>query len=112
MGSFAYQAYDGTGKKTQGLVDAPDAVTANRQLKQRGLTVVKLKEGGKVSATGGELKIPGIGGKVKAKDLTIFARQFATMIGSGLTILRSLMILEEQVTSKNLKKVISEIASD
>ncbi len=112
MPSFAYQAVDTAGKKSQGLVDAPDQLTASKQLRQRGLTVVKLKEGGKVSKGNSEIKIPGIGGGVKAKDLTLFSRQFATMIGSGLTILRSLMILEEQVQSKNLKKIISEIASD
>lgn len=112
MGQFAYQAVDQTGKKSQGYVDAPDQLTANKQLRQRGLTVVKLKEGGKVSKGNAEISIPGLGGGVKAKDLTLFSRQFATMIGSGLTILRSLMILEEQVQSKNLKRIIGEIASD
>lgn len=112
MGSFAYQAIDAAGKKTQGLVDAADAISATRQLRTKGLTVVKLKEGGKVSNANAEVKIPGVGGGVKARDLTLFSRQFATMIGSGLTILRSLMILEEQVESKNLKKIIAEVASD
>jgi type IV pilus assembly protein PilC len=112
MSSFAYQAVDTTGKKSEGLVEAPDSVTATRNLRQKGLTVVKLKEGGKVSKGNSEFKIPGVGGGVKARDLTLFSRQFATMIGSGLTILRSLMILEEQVQSKNLKKVISDIAAD
>ncbi len=112
MASFAYQAVDNLGKKSQGLVDAPDQITASKQLRQRGLTVVKLKEGGKVSKGNAEIKIPGIGGGVKAKDLCLFSRQFATMIGSGLTILRSLMILEEQVSSKNLKRIITEIAAD
>jgi type IV pilus assembly protein PilC len=112
MGQFAYTAVDTAGKKSQGYVDAPDQVTASKQLRQRGLTPVKLKEGGKVSKGNAEISIPGIGGGVKAKDLTLFSRQFATMIGSGLTILRSLMILEEQVQSKNLKRIIGEIASD
>ncbi|MCW2974553.1 MAG: type secretion system family protein [Thermoleophilia bacterium] len=112
MSSFAYQAVDNAGKRSQGLVDAPDKVTANRQLRQRGLTVVKLNEGGKVSKGNAEIKIPGLGGGVKTADLTLFSRQFATMIGSGLTILRSLMILEEQVESKNLKRILTEIAAD
>jgi len=112
MSSFAYQAVDSAGKRSQGLVDAPDKVTANRHLRQRGLTVVKLDEGGKVSKSNAEIKIPGLGGKVKTADLTLFSRQFATMIGSGLTILRSLMILEEQVESKTLKRILTEIASD
>jgi type IV pilus assembly protein PilC len=112
MGAFAYQAIDATGKKTVGMVDAPDSISATRTLRSKGLTVVKLTEGGKVSKTQGDLSIPLLSGRVKAKDLTLFSRQFATMIGSGLTILRSLMILEEQVQSKALKKIISEIASD
>ena len=112
MSSFAYQAVDSSGKRTQGLVDAADRVTANRTLRQRGLTVVKLDEGGKVSKANATISLPGFGGKVKTSELTLFSRQFATMIGSGLTILRSLMILEEQVESKNLKLILGEIASD
>ncbi|MCW2961035.1 MAG: hypothetical protein JWM90_1422 [Thermoleophilia bacterium] len=112
MSSFAYQAVDNAGKRTQGLVDAPDQLTATRQLRQRGLTVVKMKEGGSVSKGNAALSIPGLGGRVKAKDLTLFSRQFATMIGSGLTILRSLMILEEQVDSKNLKTILVDVAGD
>lgn len=112
MGQFSYQAIDALGKKSQGYVDAPDQVTASKQLRQRGLTPLKLKEGGKVSKGNAEISIPGVGGGVKAKDLTLFSRQFATMIGSGLTILRSLMILEEQVQSKNLKRILGDISSD
>jgi len=112
MSSFAYQAVDSAGKRTQGLVEAPDQLAASKQLRVKGLTVVKLKEGGKVSKGNAEIKIPGLGSGVKTKDLTLFSRQFATMIGSGLTILRSLMILEEQVDSKKLKSVIMEIATD
>jgi type IV pilus assembly protein PilC len=112
MSSFAYQAVDTAGKRAQGMIDAPDALSASKQLRQRGLTVVKLKEGGSVSKANASISIPGLGGRVKPKDLTLFSRQFATMIGSGLTILRALMILEEQVDSKTLKRIISEVATD
>ena len=43
-----------------------------------------------------EIKLPGFGAKVKLKDLAIFSRQFATMINSGLSLLRALTILSEQ----------------
>lgn len=112
MGSFAYHALDGSGRRSNGTLEAPDKASAQKALRSRGLTVVKLNEGKAGSSQKGDSILSGFSGKVKARDLTIFSRQFATMIGSGLTILRSLIILEEQVESKNLKRVLSEVASD
>ncbi len=54
-----------------------------------------------------ELKIPGFGNKVKLKDLAIFSRQFATMINSGLSLLRALSILAEQTENKELARVLA-----
>ena len=113
MGAFAYQAIDGNGKKTSGNIEASDLATASKNLRQRGLTVVKLSEGaGAASAGGFSLGQISIGSGVKSRDLTLFSRQFATMVGAGLTILRSLMILEEQAQSPKLKSVIREVSSD
>ena len=50
--------------------------------------------------------------KVKLKDLAIISRQFATMINSGLSLLRALTILAEQTENKELAKVLSEVRSD
>ena len=54
-----------------------------------------------------ELKIPGFGGKVKLKDLAVMSRQFATMINSGLSLLRALNILSEQTPNKKLAEVLA-----
>jgi type IV pilus assembly protein PilC len=51
-------------------------------------------------------------GKVKLKDMAVFSRQFATMINSGLPLLRTLAILEEQSSSKTLKTVLGEMRLD
>src|SRR4051794_23087046 len=60
-----------------------------------------------------ELKIPGFGGpKVKLKDLAIFSRQFATMINSGLSMLRALSILTEQTDNKGFAEVIGQVRND
>lgn len=114
MGSFAYQAIDSAGKKATGAIQAPDITTANKTLRSRGLTVTKLHEGRASTSRSFSVTIPGItgGGGVKARDLTLFSRQFATMVGAGLTILRCLIILEEQVSSKKLKAVIRDVCSD
>ena len=53
-----------------------------------------------------EIKIPGFGGKVKLKDLAVMSRQFATMINSGLSLLRALTILAEQTENKELAGVL------
>jgi type IV pilus assembly protein PilC len=50
--------------------------------------------------------------KAKLKDLSVFSRQFATMVNSGLPLLRTLAILEEQTESKFLGKVVGEIRLD
>ena len=114
MGAFAYTAIDTSGKQTTGEVDAPDQSAATKQLRQRGLTVTKIKSG-KMSAGQKDLmniQLPGLSGRVPMRDITLFSRQFATMVGAGLTILRCLIILEEQVSNKNLKRILTEIASD
>ncbi len=57
-----------------------------------------------------ELNIPGFGKKVKLKDLAVMSRQFATMINSGLSLLRSLTILAEQTENKELARILGEVA--
>lgn len=111
MGNFAYQALDQQGKKVSNTIEASDANAASKQLRQRGLTIVKLEEGkGAVANREIQIRLPWAG--VPSGELTLFSRQFATMVGAGLTILRCLMILEEQCTNNLLRDIISEVVSD
>lgn len=61
---------------------------------------------------GFSLSLPGFSKKVKIKDLTVFARQFATMINSGVSITRALGILTEQTTNPTLREVINQVRKD
>jgi len=108
--TFSYNSIDATGRKAKGTVEAPNEAAAGNLLRQRGETPLNLIEAGQ--GLNRNLKIPGFGGKVKLKDLAIFARQFATMAGSGMSLLRSLSILEEQTPALKLKAAIGEIRSD
>ena len=54
----------------------------------------------------------GLGGKVTEKDLVIFTRQFATMIGAGLPLVQALDILSNQTENKHYAKIIGEIKND
>ena len=56
------------------------------------------------------LKIPGLGGKVKSKVLTTFTRQLATLVDAGLPLLRGMRVLEKQERNPNLKQITAELA--
>ena len=51
-------------------------------------------------------------GKVTEKDLVIFTRQFATMIGAGLPLVQALEILSKQTENSSFAKIIGDIKSD
>jgi len=60
-----------------------------------------------------EISIPGFGGKrVKLKELAVMSRQMATMIGAGLSLLRTLNILTEQTESKPLAKILGQVRDE
>jgi type IV pilus assembly protein PilC len=58
------------------------------------------------------LRIPGFGGKVKDKDLTVFTRQIATMINAGLPLVQSLEGLASQQPNKQFKRILTKIRED
>ncbi|GIF12588.1 type II secretion system F family protein [Actinoplanes teichomyceticus] len=107
---FTYSTIDASGKKAKGTIEAPNEAAATHMLRQRGEMPLGLTEAGQGLQR--ELKIPGLGNRVKLKDLAVFARQFATMTSSGMSLLRSLSILEEQTSSAPLKKAIGEVRTD
>jgi type IV pilus assembly protein PilC len=59
-----------------------------------------------------EIKIPGLGEKVKSKDVMIFTRQLATMIDAGLPIVQGLDILAQQTPNKTFAKVVKQVKQD
>ena len=114
MPTFAYVARDKTGKHMPGTLDAPNKDVVVQQLREKGLYVTKVEE--KKAATRAKEKGQGkfkLGrGKVKLKDLSIFCRQFATMINAGVSLVRCLDVLEQQTSSSRLKSIIRDISSE
>ena len=106
MSTFAYKALDGRGTQAVGEIEGASKAAAAATLRNKGFTVLDLNEVKK-----GFAQIQ-IGGAPKAKDLTIFSRQFATMVNSGLSMLRCLYVLEEQTPNQKLSKIIGEIRAD
>ena len=109
--TFQYAVRDRAGKLVTGKIEADSQAAVAQKLKSMGYAPVSIAQasGGGMSK---ELTLPSLGAKVKLKDLAIFSRQFATMINAGLSLLRSLSILEEQTENKELAKVLSEVRQD
>ena len=108
--TFSYNAIDATGRKSKGTVEAANEAAAMHMLKQRGEVPLELTAAGQ--GLNRELKIPGLANRTKLKDVAVFARQFATMTASGMSLLRSLSILEEQTSALSLKKAVGEVRTD
>ena len=106
MAAFAYSAINSLGAESEGQVTAPDLSAARELLRQRGLRPVSLSEIGAVGASPKKAK------RVKMRALQVFSRQFATMIDAGLSVVASLVILEQQTDDQRLSEVIREVRQD
>ena len=105
--TFEYKARNKKGSVIEGLIEAEDQNTATAMLKRRGYYVSSLEEQNKkddILATIND-KLQKMKG-VSLDDLSIFCRQFSTMINSGLSLVRSLDILVEQTENPNLREAV------
>ncbi len=108
--TFAHESLDGSGKRIKGKIEATTSQGAATALSAQGMTPLFIGETG--TGLQSDIKIPGLGGKTSLKDLAIWTRQFATMTSSGMSLLRSLAILEEQTEKPSLKAAVREIYTD
>ena len=109
--TFEYSVRDKSGKLVSGTLEADSQAAVATRLKSMGYAPVSIRTAN--AGLSKELKIPGFGGKkVKLKDLAVMSRQFATMINSGLSLLRALSILAEQTENKELARVLGEVRND
>jgi type IV pilus assembly protein PilC len=128
MARFNYIALDARGQEASGLVEAPSTNAAISQLRQSGYFPTSVVEeairgldgegtrqrAAKMGSTTKPRAKKGIvlfaRRKVKSKVLMIFTRQLATLIDSGLPLLRSLNVLEKQERDKVMKRTINKVA--
>jgi type IV pilus assembly protein PilC len=107
MSTYVFKAMDVAGAKAGGEVEADSKQAVADQLKARGLIVLDVAD----KHTSREIHIAFLN-SVKPAELAIFSRQLATMISSGMSILRSLYVLEEQTDSKFLRETIVAVRKD
>ena len=109
MATFAFRAVDLAGVPARGEVEANSKAQVTEQLRQRGLIVLDVTE--KREA----LKVESIFQRFKSvnlRELSVFSRQFATLIASGMPMLRSLYTLEEQTEDEMVKKAVAAVRQD
>jgi type IV pilus assembly protein PilC len=106
--TYNYRVRDRQGKIVTGTLDGDSEQLILGRLREMGYTPVEVAR--KREGMGREITLRP--GHVKRKELAVFTRQFATMVNSGLPILRALAILADQTESKALSKVVTEVRTE
>jgi type IV pilus assembly protein PilC len=109
MATYAFRAVDVSGVPSRGELDAPSKSQVTEQLRQRGLIVLDVSE--KREAMRLESALERFK-SVDMRELSVFSRQFATLITSGMPMLRSLYTLEDQTEDEKIKDAIGGLRSD
>src|SRR6201990_74012 len=107
--TFAFKALDMSGVAARGEVDAEDKTAVAAQLRARGLIVLDIEE---KKSTGDVGDMLSRFKRVKAQELTIATRQLSTMISSGMSLLRALYVLEEQVENEKFREAWTAVRED
>ena len=107
--TFAFRAMDVAGSATAGEVEAESKAQVTEQLRQRGLIVLDVSEKSE------PFKIENVWRNWKSVDkreLAVFSRQFATLVASGMPMLRTLHTLEEQCQDERIRDAIAGLRAD
>jgi type IV pilus assembly protein PilC len=108
VATFVFKALDLSGAQTRGEVEADNKQAVSSQLRAKGLIVLDIEE--HKSADVGDML--GRFKRVKAAELTVATRQLATMISSGMSLLRALYVLEEQSKSDKMREALVSVRKD
>ena len=108
MANFAFKALDLAGASTRGEIEAGDKQAVAAQLRSKGLIVVDIEE--LVPASAGDILARFK--RVKADELVIATRQLSTMVNSGMSLLRSLYVIEEQTENDKLREIFVDVRKD
>jgi type IV pilus assembly protein PilC len=108
MATYAFKALDLGGSPSKGEMEATDKQAVAAQLRSRGLIVVDIEE----RSPAGAGDILARFKKFKADDLVIATRQLATMVQSGMSLLRALYVIEEQTENDKLRDIWIDVRKD
>jgi type IV pilus assembly protein PilC len=104
MAAYSYTAIDRAGRDRKGSIEADSKDKVRELLKTDGLTALTISEQNLLTR---DINID-FGGKPKARDMSIFCRQFVSIVNAGVTIIDAMEMLSDQTENKMLKKAIAE----
>ena len=110
--TFTYKGRNTAGKLVKGRVDAPTEGAVASRLRTMGVSPISIAEASGGTGLNTEINLAIFQKGVDLKDLAIMSRQMATMVSSGLSLLRSLAILTEQAENKALATVLAGVTKD
>lgn len=113
MPVFEYKARDRSGKMIAATMEASSERDVASALRDKGYFISEIKA--PKSGLNAELKLPkwlDLGSKPTIRDITIFSRQFATVINAGLPVVQSLAILQRQSPKEGLKDALRKVRED
>lgn len=113
MAVFEYKVRDRSGKLITGTTEAASQREVANALRQKGYFVTEIKA--PKAGLQADIKLPkwlDFGSIPNVRDITIFSRQFATVINAGLPVVQSLAILQRQSEKQGLKDALKQVRED
>ena len=105
MPNFKYEVVDAAGRSSKGVIEAATINDASKMLRADGSFIASLEQD-----TGASILSMNVGSpKLKTKDLMIITRQLSSLLSAGITVIRSLDMLYQQLESKKAKAVIGSV---
>jgi type IV pilus assembly protein PilC len=107
--TFEFRAMDRAGLASAGELEADSKAAVSEQLRQRGLIVLDVSEKKAPFAIEDLFKR---WQRVDMRELAVFSRQFATLVASGMPMLRTLQTLEEQTQDDQIREATAGLRAD
>lgn len=108
MSEFQYRIIVPDGKEKKGMIEAKSSEQAVSALKEKGCIVLEI---GETSLMTRDINLS-LGGSVKARDYSIFCRQFVSIINAGVSVINALEMMAEQTENRTLKTGIRDVWTD
>lgn len=109
--TFDYKVRDRNGRLVSGQLEGDNMSLVAAKLRDMGFAPVEIKPVRGVNLKA-DINIPGLTDRVKLKEVALMSRQLATMVSSGLTLVRALSVLSDQIESKPLREAMLQVRAD
>lgn len=112
MGLFEFQAKTDDGRVVKGELEAANEAEARIRMRAQRLTPLRI-DAKKVAGQGFDItKLMAFGDSVSLKDLQVFTRQFAVLVGAGVPIVQSLEAMSKGARSVGMTNILRQVTQD